>query len=216
MLRGAEVIATWAGPARYAAHKMPQIAELGPNLWLLGGFGEQALATATMGGTLVARAIAKGDEQWRLFAPYGLTWTGGALGRAAASLAMHSRRAGHAIGDAFARRGLFAPRHAPTLALPAPSLLALPAPQAADAAEIAAPAPSKPKRKRPARKAKPAGEEKVAGIEASAPRPRSKRALPAPTDVIRAKRVRRPKVLVPAPAPKTNGHSLPGDADNHG
>jgi hypothetical protein len=37
-----------------------------------------------MAGELVAAAIAEGDERYRLFAPFGLDWTGGPVGLLAA------------------------------------------------------------------------------------------------------------------------------------
>jgi gamma-glutamylputrescine oxidase len=42
-----------------------------------------ALGTTTMAGELVAAAIAEGDDRYKLFAPFGLDWTGGPLGLAA-------------------------------------------------------------------------------------------------------------------------------------
>jgi hypothetical protein len=50
------------------------------------GFGGQGLATTTVAGELVASAIAEKDDRYQLFAPFGLTPTGGPVGVAAAQL----------------------------------------------------------------------------------------------------------------------------------
>jgi gamma-glutamylputrescine oxidase len=42
------------------------------------------MGTTTMAGELVAAAIAEGDKRYQLFAPFGLDWTGGPVGLAAA------------------------------------------------------------------------------------------------------------------------------------
>jgi gamma-glutamylputrescine oxidase len=70
----------WPGTMGYAVHKMPQIGRLRPGLWYSQGYGGHGMATTTMGGELIAAAIAEGDERWRLFKPFGLTPTGGPLG----------------------------------------------------------------------------------------------------------------------------------------
>lgn len=70
----------WPGTMGYAAHKMPQIGCLKPGVWYSQGYGGHGLATTTMGGELVASAIAGRDERWRLFEPFGLTPVGGPLG----------------------------------------------------------------------------------------------------------------------------------------
>jgi hypothetical protein len=76
----------WSGTLGNPVHHMPQIGELMPGVWLLGGFGGRGLNTTAMGGELVARAIAEGDDTWRLFTPFELIWAGGALGRATAQI----------------------------------------------------------------------------------------------------------------------------------
>ena len=68
----------------YAVHKMPQIGEIAPGVWLANAFGSQGLNTTAMAGELIAGAIVDGDDRWRLFAPYELVWAGGTLGRVAA------------------------------------------------------------------------------------------------------------------------------------
>jgi glycine/D-amino acid oxidase-like deaminating enzyme len=73
----------WTGTLGNTVHRMPQIGELSPGLWLLSGFGGHGLNTSAMGGVLVARAIAAGDRTWRAFAPFEMVWAGGRFGRAA-------------------------------------------------------------------------------------------------------------------------------------
>jgi len=63
----------------YARHKMPQIGRLRPGLWYCMGFGGKGMCATTMGGELIATAIADGDERWRLFEPFALAYAGGPL-----------------------------------------------------------------------------------------------------------------------------------------
>jgi hypothetical protein len=65
---------------------MPQIGELSPRVWLASGFGGHGLNTTAMAGNIIARAIADGDDTWRLFLPYELVWAGGRIGRAVAQV----------------------------------------------------------------------------------------------------------------------------------
>ena len=83
-LRNVKAEFAWTGTLGHALHRMPQVGELSPGLWLLSGFGGHGLNTTAMGGELVARGIVEGDQTWRLFAPFDLVWAGGTLGRAAA------------------------------------------------------------------------------------------------------------------------------------
>jgi glycine/D-amino acid oxidase-like deaminating enzyme len=73
----------WSGVLGNALHKMPQIGELSPGLWLASGFGGHGLNTTAMAGNILAQAIVEGDDTWRLFAPFELVWAGGRIGRAA-------------------------------------------------------------------------------------------------------------------------------------
>ncbi|MEQ8586106.1 MAG: FAD-binding oxidoreductase [Thalassobaculaceae bacterium] len=70
----------WPGTMGYAAHKMPQIGRLRPGVWYSQGYGGHGMATSTMGGELIASAIADGDDRWTLFKPFGLTPVGGPIG----------------------------------------------------------------------------------------------------------------------------------------
>jgi FAD dependent oxidoreductase len=81
-----EIEYAWSGVLGNALHRMPQIGELSPGLWLASGFGGHGLNTTAMAGNILARAIVEGDDTWRLFAPFELVWAGGRLGRAAMQL----------------------------------------------------------------------------------------------------------------------------------
>lgn len=76
----------WSGLMAYARHYMPQVGRLADGLWYCTAFGGHGLNTTAAAGRLVAAAIAEGDDRYRLFAPFGLAWTGGPLGPAAAQL----------------------------------------------------------------------------------------------------------------------------------
>jgi gamma-glutamylputrescine oxidase len=73
----------WSGVLGNPLHRMPQIGELSPGLWLASGFGGHGINTTAMAGVVIARALVEGDDTWRLFAPFELVWAGGRLGRAA-------------------------------------------------------------------------------------------------------------------------------------
>src|SRR5262245_25523783 len=73
----------WSGVLGNALHRMPQIGELSPGLWLASGFGGHGINTTAMAGNIIARAIDEGDDTWKLFLPFELVWAGGAVGRLA-------------------------------------------------------------------------------------------------------------------------------------
>lgn len=73
----------WAGMMPIARHRMPVIGPLADGLWAAACFGGLGLVTTTLAGELIASAIAEGDDRYRHFAPFGLPFAGGALGRAA-------------------------------------------------------------------------------------------------------------------------------------
>jgi len=79
-----EVDHIWTGVLGNPLHRMPQIGELSPRVWLASGFGGHGLNTTAMAGNIIARAIVEGDDTWRRFVPFELVWAGGAIGRAAA------------------------------------------------------------------------------------------------------------------------------------
>jgi gamma-glutamylputrescine oxidase len=102
----------WSGTLGHPLHRMPQIGELGPGLWLASGFGGHGLNTTAMAGNLIARAIANDDPTWKLFTPFELVWAGGKYGRALAQLYYWTRRFGDALGERRAQFGEFGLRRA--------------------------------------------------------------------------------------------------------
>ena len=76
----------WSGVLGNSLHRMPQIGELLPRIWLASGFGGHGINTTAMAGDIIARAITEGDDTWRRFVPFELVWSGGAIGRAAAQV----------------------------------------------------------------------------------------------------------------------------------
>ncbi|MEX0923281.1 MAG: FAD-dependent oxidoreductase [Rhodovibrionaceae bacterium] len=78
-LAGVEAEVAWSGTMAYATHKMPQIGEIEPGLWVCSAFGGHGMCATTAGGEIIAKAIAEGDETYRLFAPFGLDYAGGIL-----------------------------------------------------------------------------------------------------------------------------------------
>src|ERR1700757_5375975 len=87
-----EIDYAWAGTLGITVHRMPQIGELGPGVWLASGFGGHGLNTTAMGGNLIARAIVEADQTWRQFTPFELVWAGGVFGRAAAQIRVWVKR----------------------------------------------------------------------------------------------------------------------------
>src|SRR5579864_2485991 len=75
-----EVDYAWNGTLGNTVHRMPQIGELGPGVWLASGFGGHGLNTTALAGNLIARAVVHGDHIWRQFTPFELVWAGGLLG----------------------------------------------------------------------------------------------------------------------------------------
>lgn len=89
-LKGIKGEVAWGGHMGYARHKMPQLGQLKPGEWYCQGFGGHGMATTTMGGELIANAIANGDETWLDFKAYGLDYVGKPFGPAIAQLAYWS------------------------------------------------------------------------------------------------------------------------------
>ena len=87
----------WSGTLGLTMHRMPQIGELGPGVWLASGFGGHGLNTTAMAGNLIARAIVDGDQTWRQFTPFELVWAGGGLGRVAAQTRVWVKRLRDAV-----------------------------------------------------------------------------------------------------------------------
>jgi glycine/D-amino acid oxidase-like deaminating enzyme len=85
-LRAAETSDAWTGLMGYALHSMPLIGEVEDGLWMATAFGGHGLNTTAMAGCLIAGAIAKGDDRYKLFAPYRRNWAGGQIGKAGVQL----------------------------------------------------------------------------------------------------------------------------------
>jgi len=102
----------WSGTLGNSIHCMPQIGELAPGLWLASGFGGHGLNTTALAGTLIARAVADGDQTWRQFTPFELVWAGGVLGRATGQIYYWTRRAREAIAERRSRSAEIARRRA--------------------------------------------------------------------------------------------------------
>ena len=102
----------WSGTLGNSIHRMPQIGELAPGLWLASGFGGHGLNTTAMAGNLIAGAIVDGDQTWRQFTPFELVWAGGILGRATAQMYYWIRRLRDAAVERRARAAQKAYRRA--------------------------------------------------------------------------------------------------------
>ncbi|HEX3710177.1 MAG TPA: FAD-binding oxidoreductase [Pseudolabrys sp.] len=98
-----EIAHLWSGTLGRAVHRMPQIGEMEPGVWVASGFGGHGLNTTAMAGELIARGIVDGDQTWRLFAPYELVWAGGRLGRALAQGIYWGSRPLERIGQGLSR-----------------------------------------------------------------------------------------------------------------
>ncbi len=81
-----EIEYAWSGLMAYAVHKMPIIGSIGEGLWAATAFGGHGLNTTAIAGRLIAQAIAGGDDRYRLFEPFGTSWAGGSVGRAATQM----------------------------------------------------------------------------------------------------------------------------------
>ena len=73
----------WSGTTGSPVHKMPQIGEIAPGVWVSNGYGGQGYNTSAVAGELIAAGIVEGDESWRAFSSYDLVWAGGKTGRSA-------------------------------------------------------------------------------------------------------------------------------------
>lgn len=80
----------WSGLMGYSSHGMPQVGEIEPGLWYNAGHGCHGLSVTALAGELVGRAIAENDITYRGLSPFGLTHTGGTLGKIGAMLVYSS------------------------------------------------------------------------------------------------------------------------------
>jgi gamma-glutamylputrescine oxidase len=94
----------WNGTLGRTVHRMPQIGELQPGLYVASGFGGHGINTSAMAGELIARAIVENDPTWRLFSGYELIWAGGPAGRFVAQTSYWARRIGERFGADRAHR----------------------------------------------------------------------------------------------------------------
>jgi gamma-glutamylputrescine oxidase len=85
-LSGLAIEYAWPGIMGYAPHKMPQVGEIEPGLWVCTAFGGHGVAQTAAGADAVAAGITGEDDRWKLFAPFGTGWAGGAVGRLATQL----------------------------------------------------------------------------------------------------------------------------------
>jgi gamma-glutamylputrescine oxidase len=99
-----EIEHAWSGVMGFSLHRMPQVGEVIPGLWLTGAFGAHGLNTSAMAGELIAGAITEHDDRWRLFLPYELVWAGGRLGRLVRHLGAWSLGRGEDWAASVARR----------------------------------------------------------------------------------------------------------------
>ena len=102
-LTGVEIEYAWTGTLGTTVHRMPQIGEVSPNVWLASGFGGHGINTTAMAGDLIARAVVDGDDRWRLFRPFELVWAGGRAGRIVMQGAYWSYRTGQRFAGRLAR-----------------------------------------------------------------------------------------------------------------
>lgn len=100
----------WSGTLGRSIHRMPQIGELGPGVWLASGFGAHGLNTTAMAGNLIARAILHSDQTWRQFTPFELVWAGGACGSAITQIAYWGSRLRAILAERRARAADLASR----------------------------------------------------------------------------------------------------------
>ena len=82
-----DIAHAWPGIMGYAPHKMPQVGEVEPGLWICSAFGGHGVAQTAAGADAVAAGILGDPSRCHLFAPFGTGWAGGAAGRAATQLA---------------------------------------------------------------------------------------------------------------------------------
>jgi len=94
----------WPAEMGFAVHRMPQIGEIQPGVWLVSAFGGQGLNTSAIAGELIARALAEGDDTWRRFLPFELVWAGGRVGRSVVRATAWWRCQSEALASLAARR----------------------------------------------------------------------------------------------------------------
>lgn len=86
-LEDVRIAHAWPGIMGYAPHKMPQVGEIAPGLWVCSAFGGHGVAQTAAGADAVAAGIAGDPSLVQLFAPFGTSWAGGRFGRVATQFA---------------------------------------------------------------------------------------------------------------------------------
>lgn len=86
-LKDIRIAYAWPGIMGYAPHKMPQVGEIAPGLWVCSAFGGHGVAQTAAGADAVVAGILGDPSRVQLFAPFGTSWAGGPFGRAATQLA---------------------------------------------------------------------------------------------------------------------------------
>lgn len=89
----------WSGLMGYTVHRMPLIGRFEPGVWYCTNFGGNGVGPTTAGGEVIAKAIAEGDESYKLFAPFGFEYTGGLLGPLVAQAVYRSWEFSDWIGE---------------------------------------------------------------------------------------------------------------------
>ncbi len=79
-LEGIKVEKAWVGTMASTVHRIPNIGRFNENTWYATNFGNNGLGPTAMAGEVIASAIAQGNEDWRLFEPFGLDYAGGVVG----------------------------------------------------------------------------------------------------------------------------------------
>jgi glycine/D-amino acid oxidase-like deaminating enzyme len=94
----------WPGQMAYALHKMPIIVRVDRGLWAMTAFGGHGINTTAMAGRLVARAITRRDDRFRLFSDFGPRWAGGPFGQAGVQMSYWGMQLRDRIDEAKAGR----------------------------------------------------------------------------------------------------------------
>ncbi len=103
-LRGVKADLAWSGLMGFTTSKMPYFAKLRDGVWACTNIGGQGLNVTTVGGELIAAAIASGDETYRLFDGLHGRYAGGILGPLVAQAVYYSWELGDWLGELFKNR----------------------------------------------------------------------------------------------------------------
>ncbi len=98
-LAGVKADIAWTGLMGYTVHKMPLIGHFAPGVWYCTNFGGNGVGPTTAGGELIAKAIAENDESYKLFEPFGFSFTGGPLGPLVAQAVYYSWELADKLGE---------------------------------------------------------------------------------------------------------------------